>query len=34
MNGHETFDTDASYLAVEADDLAAERWVLDHGTCR
>lgn len=31
MNGHETFDTDASYLAVEADDLAAERWVLDHG---
>lgn len=31
MNGHETFDTDASYLAVEADDLAAERWVLDNG---
>ena len=31
MNGHETFDTDASYLAAEADDLACERWVLDHG---
>lgn len=31
MNGHETFDTDASYLAAEADDLAVERWVLDHG---
>ena len=31
MNGHETFDTDASYLAVEADDLACERWVLDNG---
>lgn len=31
MNGHETFDTDASYLAVEADDLAVERYVLD--TC-
>lgn len=31
VNGHETFDTDASYLAVEADDLACERWVLDQG---
>lgn len=31
MNGHETFDTDASYLAAEADDLACERWVLDQG---
>ena len=30
-NGHETFDTDASFLAVEADDLACERWVLDNG---
>ena len=25
MNGHETFDTDASYLAAEAGDLACER---------
>ena len=31
MNGHETFDTDASYLAAEAGDLACERWVLDQG---
>ena len=31
MNGHETFDTDASFLAAEADDLACERYVLDHG---
>lgn len=31
MNGHETLDTDASYLAVEADDLAVERYVLDNG---
>ena len=31
MNGHETLDTDASYLAVEADDLAIERYVLDNG---
>ena len=30
-NGHETLDTDASYLAVEADDLACERYVLDQG---
>lgn len=30
-NGHETFDTDASFLAAEADDLACERWVLDQG---
>ena len=31
MNGHETFDTDASYLATEADDLAGERYVLEGG---
>ena len=31
MNGHETFDTDASFLAAEADDLACERYVLDNG---
>lgn len=30
-NGHETLDTDASYLAVEADDLAGERYVLEKG---
>lgn len=30
-NGHETLDTDASLLAVEADDLACERYVLDSG---
>lgn len=30
-NGHETLDTDASYLAVEADDLACERYVLEKG---
>ena len=31
MNGHETFDTDASFLAAETGDLTCERWVLDHG---
>ena len=30
-NGHETLDTDASYLAVEAGDLACERYVLSIG---
>lgn len=30
-NGHETLDTDASYLAEEAGDLAIERYVLDNG---
>ena len=30
-NGHETLDTDASLLAVEADDLACERYVLEKG---
>lgn len=30
-NGHETFDTDASPLAVAADDLACERYVLANG---
>ena len=30
-NGHETLDTDASYLAVEAGDLACERYVLGKG---
>ena len=30
-NGHETLDTDASMLAVEADDLACERYVLAKG---
>ena len=30
-NGHETLDTDASYLAVEAGDLACERFVLASG---
>jgi len=30
-NGHETLDTDASYLAVEAEDLACERYVLGSG---
>ena len=30
-NGHETLDTDASYLAAEAGDLACERYVLDNG---
>ena len=30
-NGHETLDTDASYLAVEAGDLACERYVLCQG---
>ncbi len=30
-NGHETLDTDASMLAVEAEDLACERYVLDQG---
>ena len=30
-NGHETLDTDASHLAVEADDLACERYVLAKG---
>jgi kynurenine formamidase len=29
-NGHETLDTDASYLAAEAGDLACERYVLAH----
>ena len=31
MNGHETFDTDASPEAVKADDLACERYVLGNG---
>ena len=31
MNGHETFDTDASFLAAKAGDLACERYVLDNG---
>lgn len=30
-NGHETLDTDASELAVQADDLACERYVLQKG---
>ena len=30
-NGHETLDTDASLLAVAAEDLACERYVLDSG---
>jgi kynurenine formamidase len=30
-NGHETLDTDASMLAVEAGDLACERYVLAMG---
>ena len=30
-NGHETLDTDASMLAVEAEDLACERYVLAQG---
>ena len=30
-NGHETLDTDASMLAVEAEDLACERYVLAKG---
>lgn len=30
-NGHETLDTDASELAVQADDLACERYVLSKG---
>ena len=30
-NGHETLDTDASMLAVAAEDLACERYVLDIG---
>lgn len=30
-NGHETLDTDASVLAVEAGDLACERYVLESG---
>ena len=30
-NGHETLDTDASFLAVEADDLACERYILEKG---
>jgi kynurenine formamidase len=30
-NGHETLDTDASMLAVEAEDLACERYVLESG---
>ncbi len=30
-NGHETLDTDASVLAVEAGDLACERYVLEKG---
>ncbi|MBQ4051988.1 MAG: cyclase family protein [Oscillospiraceae bacterium] len=30
-NGHECLDTDASLLAVEAGDLACERYVLDKG---
>ena len=30
-NGHETLDTDASFLAVEADDLACERYLLEKG---
>lgn len=30
-NGHETLDTDASMLAVEAGDLACERYVLASG---
>lgn len=30
-NGHETLDTDASMLAVEAGDLACERYVLAKG---
>ncbi len=30
-NGHESIDTDASVLAAEAEDLAAERYVLDNG---
>ena len=31
MNGHETFDTDASSEAVKYDDLACERYVLATG---
>lgn len=31
MNGHETFDTDAPFLAAKAGDLACERYVLDNG---
>ena len=30
-NGHETLDTDAGHLAVEAQDLACERYVLASG---
>lgn len=30
-NGHESIDTDASVLAAEAGDLAAERYVLSNG---
>jgi kynurenine formamidase len=30
-NGHETLDTDASMLAVAAEDLACERYVLESG---
>ena len=30
-NGHESIDTDASKVAVEYDDLACERYVLDNG---
>jgi len=31
MNGHETFDTDASAEALKADDLACERYLLSQG---
>ena len=34
MNGHETLDTDASYICVEHDDLICERYVLDGGHCQ
>ena len=30
-NGHETLDTDASMVAVAAEDLACERYVLENG---
>ena len=32
MNGHETFDTDASVEAAKAGDLACERYVLTRGS--
>ena len=31
-SGHETLDTDASFLAVQAEDLACERYVLARGS--